>query len=333
MRTYKEACDREQHRRLDELEGHLSVQDSGLTDVEYVVSPPEQSSSTDCRTILTHFRLLTLTTTMHAKLPRELRDMIYSHLYDVISDRDFVSMILAISEEAREDLRYRWKKLGIHPDGTWPRFVMPKAVCTAFAEEAVQVFYEQTKDIVIMNAYSIEHVLNCRFFNLNTAMADSYLSALSMCLRLFGNHTSYLDNSKAGLIPYRFKPQEAGNVYPLHISSRFAPLLQQNQQLAAGFKLTIVLFTSYLFENFGLDHVDGSILIPYSMLRELERTVKALNPVLADFRKQCKADIAVWVLFGDDQKVRVTKEYMEFGVSEWNEAMNTKWKARNADID
>ena len=50
-------------------------------------------------------RLLDLTTLVHEKLPRELRDMVYDHLYDVMDPVDFLTITSTVAPKVEGDAR------------------------------------------------------------------------------------------------------------------------------------------------------------------------------------------------------------------------------------
>jgi hypothetical protein len=89
------------------------------------------------RTTPTPSSRLTFTTALHAKLPRELRDMIYQRLFDVMDPFDFLGFTDVVRPRIDDSISY------------WPREVMPGTVSIAFEHELVEFFYENYTEFAV----------------------------------------------------------------------------------------------------------------------------------------------------------------------------------------
>jgi hypothetical protein len=188
-------------------------------------------------------RLLNLTTTLHRVLPREIRNMVYTHVLNTIEAFDFVGLASTLNPSYAN---------GIHEgDGTiakngWPRIIDSRAVYLGFARELIETFYHGYKDFAVLDARKISQVMRTDHFNLDIRPRDCVLSALAVCIRLAGDYDGSW-NTKDGshLLPACVDPRKAKFVHPNDFATCFAPLFSDRQRLAPGFKLTVYLHAEW----------------------------------------------------------------------------------------
>jgi hypothetical protein len=168
------------------------------------------------RTTPTPSSRLTFTTALHAKLPRELRDMIYQRLFDVVDPFDFLGFTDAVRPRIDDSISY------------WPRKVMSGTVSTAFEHELVELFYENYTEFAVQDVRGIEGFLDADHFDMGLRLSEYRLPALATCIALFGDY-SLKKNHKGenNILPACIDPRKAQVVKPKDMAACFAPLVRE----------------------------------------------------------------------------------------------------------
>jgi len=207
----------------------------------------------------------------------------------------------------------------IDREDKWPRMIKSGVVCAAFAEEAIQLFYEQHKGITILDANKIGEVLDTRFFNVEMSVSASVLPALTVCFRLDrGDDISYVHwwgtASSNAVCPYDCK-----YIPDKDLATSFLPLLRPKQRLVGGFKLSIVMYTECNLSVWGSTdpELDGVAV-------DMKATIKMLNPVIKELKAQRGGEIMLHLVFGDTLEMIVLEEYMNLDTEKWMELVRKK---------
>jgi len=260
-------------------------------------------------------RLLDFTTLVHEKLPRELRDMVYDHLYDVMDPFDFLSITSTVAYNDKDCVR---PGDGVKVKEYWPCLITPGMVHPHFAKEMVETFYEHYEGFAVLDATNIGAMLETDFFETGGRISDHMLPALSVCIHLGGDYKFFVNfRDSHSILPACVDPRKSHYIDPSDVAGCFAPLLRNGQRLAPGFNLAIVLHTEWVPDRWRLRGGTAERKVMEEVIETFRSVLQACKPVISGLEEKCHAQIRIGLNLGGDSEMVVHEGQMDLSVDEW----------------
>jgi hypothetical protein len=252
-----------------------------------------------------------LTTATYTKLLRELRDMVYSHVYNETMDpREFLRTVWT----AERPLRRHTKD----PVDDFPREIDPAIVNPGFAKELVEFFLANLEDaVVVLDAHKIGTALNEDVFDVGARLGDQRLPGIAVCIHLGGDCENLdLYHAASKLIADH---HIRGSYYgpPQDYAECFAPLLHEDQKLKPGFELKIVLHTNWGCWQNGDNILRGQTCWD-AIAKATKLAVKALEPIVAALERKCGAKLAIGLSVAYLDELRLSGSHTNMSEKEWS---------------
>lgn len=301
---------------------------AGFTDTGYVTKLITLKLTMLTTDALNLPRLFNFTTALHKKLPRELRDMIYTHLFDLMEPTHFIAMAASVGPKVAQGAISHGNKVR----DRWPRVIRPSVVDYDFARELVKAFHEQYEGTTVVDARSIYETLTTDFFRLGVRLRECILPAFAVCIHLDDTKPAWPmppSCAPSPLLPTLENPQRSWSINPLHVADCFAPLLSTEQRLARGFKLVILLHSSESPALFYAPSLNGWEFRDPSRADLITGTIWRIiwmlhtcKPIIAQLKQKCQADVRIGLKLGAGEDMEVGEEHMDLGMDEWVAVLN-----------
>ena len=246
--------------------------------------------------------MFSFTKTMRDKLPRELRDIVYSYILDPAMIHDMHSS--AYPERLQSPITY-------HPPAfTWPLAFKPGVYHEDIRSEIVQAYCDRDGRIDIAHPRDAEDWLEKDLFDTGVQPKHCLLTAVTI----------------HGVL----KRGREDSINPDTLLDQLAPLLRSEQRLSPTFKLTFRLSTfthlpcaRNLVTSSGLDHHQIEVFNLVKCLRALESVFQSLRERLesANSKRKVVLKLDFFRLFkatGGLPVVEVEQEMMAWYADEWN---------------
>jgi hypothetical protein len=164
---------------------------------------------------------------------------------------------------------------------------------------------------------AIKGFLDVDHFDMGLHLSNYRLPALATCIALFGDYS--LKNNYKGensMLPACIDPRKTSVVMPKDIAACFAPLMRDEQMLAPGFKLTVVIHSEFNPRDWYGVAPETAHGVAKEVGGDIVAVLEAFKPVVVALRSKCKAEVRFGLNCGTDE-VEIKEEQWELDVEGW----------------